>query len=109
MPITKQAIKQMKQSRVKCARNRHYISRMKSMIKLILDYVKKGDTDKAGKIMPKVISAIDTAAKKNLIHKNNAAHKKSRVQKALSAGAEVKDVKVKDVKVKAEKESKKAE
>jgi small subunit ribosomal protein S20 len=101
MPITKSAIKQMKQNRVKYARNRNYSSRMKSMVKLILDYVQKGELDKANKILPKVVSAIDVAAKKNLIHQNNAARKKSRIQKALSA-----NVKVKDVKAKAEKQTK---
>ena len=84
MPITKQAIKRMKQSRTRYARNRHYSSHMKSMIKLILDYAKKGDLDKANKILPKVVSSIDTAAKKNIIHKHNAAHKKSKIQKALN-------------------------
>lgn len=84
MPITKQAIKRMKQSRTRYARNRHYSSHMKSMIKLILDYAKKGELDKANKILPKVVSSIDTAAKKNIIHKHNAAHKKSRIQKALN-------------------------
>ncbi|MBU1683768.1 30S ribosomal protein S20, partial [Patescibacteria group bacterium] len=84
MPILKQAIKRMKQDRVRYARNRHYSSDMKSMIKLISGYIKKGETDKATKILPKVVKAIDTAAKKNLIHKNNAAHKKSHVQKALN-------------------------
>jgi small subunit ribosomal protein S20 len=100
MPIIKQAIKRMKQSRVRYARNRHYLSHMKSMIKLILDYAKKGELDKANKILPKVVSAIDTAAKKNIIHKNNAAHKKSRIQKALN---------VKDVKPKVEKKEVKEE
>jgi small subunit ribosomal protein S20 len=89
MPITKQAIKRMKQSRANYARNRHYSSHMKSMIKLILDYAKKGDLDKANKILPKVVSAIDVAAKKNLIHKHNASRKKSFVQRALN----IKDVK----------------
>lgn len=88
MPIIKQAIKRMKQDRIKQVRNRHYSSHMKSMIKLILGYIKKGETEKANKILPKVISAIDTAAKKNLIHKNNAARKKSQVQKAISAKVE---------------------
>ena len=75
----------MKQSRVKHARNRHYSSNMKSMIKLILGYIKKGESDKAVQVLPKVVKSIDIAAKKNLIHKNNAAHKKSRVQKALNS------------------------
>ena len=84
MPVIKSAIKRMKQNKVRYERNRHYSSHMKSMMKLILDYVKKGEAEKANKILPKVISAIDTAAKKNLIHKNNAAHKKSRIHRSLS-------------------------
>ena len=84
MPVTKQAIKRMKQDVKRTARNRHYSSHMKSMIKLILGYAKKKETEKAVKILPKVVKAIDTAAKKNIIHKNNAARKKSRVQKAVN-------------------------
>lgn len=76
----------MKQNSKRRANNRHYGSHMKSMIKLILTHVEKGEMDKAKKILPDVISAIDTAAKKKLIHENNAAHKKSRVQKAVTAG-----------------------
>ena len=99
----------MKQNSVRYARNRHYSSHMKSMIKLILDYAKKGELDKANKILPKVVSAIDVAAKKNLIHKHNASRKKSLVQRALN----VKDIKpkaekkeVKETKKKAEKKTK---
>ena len=84
MPIIKQAIKRVKQTKVRTARNRHYNSHMKSMIKLILEYVQKKEFDKANKILSKVVGAIDTCAKKNIIHKNNAARKKSRIQRALS-------------------------
>lgn len=91
MPVIKSAIKRMKQNKVRYERNRHYSSHMKSMIKLMLDYVKKGEIEKANKIMPKVISSIDTAAKKRLIHKNNAAHKKSRIAKAISNIGEKKE------------------
>lgn len=83
MPIIKQAIKRVKQAKVRTARNKHYTSRMKSMVKLILGYIQKGEAEQAKKIQPKVMSAIDTCTKKNLIHKNNAARKKSRIQKAL--------------------------
>jgi len=55
------------------------------MIKLVMTYVEKGELDKAKQILPKVVSSIDTAAKKNLIHSHNAAHKKSRIEKALTA------------------------
>ncbi len=85
MPITKQVIKRVKQAQKKADRNRHYRSHMKSMIKLIFQYVAKKESDKATKILPKVIHSIDTCAKKKIIHRNNAAHKKSRLQRALNA------------------------
>ncbi len=100
MPITKQAIKRVKQDKVRTARNKHYNNNMKSMIKLLLGYVQKKDYDKASKLLPKVVKSIDTAAKKNLIHKHNAARKKSKVQRAVNKG---------DGKVAAKKTEKKAE
>ena len=86
MPLIKSAIKRMKQNQAARDRNRHYRSHMKSMIKLVIGYIEKGEMDKANKILPDVIKAIDTAAKKKIVHKNNAARKKSRVQKAINAG-----------------------
>ncbi|MDH5596815.1 MAG: 30S ribosomal protein S20 [Candidatus Peregrinibacteria bacterium] len=94
MPIIKSAIKRMKQNRVRRSNNKHYGSHMKSMIKLLLGYVEKGEMEKAKKILPEVVASIDTAAKKKIIHENNAAHKKSRVQRALNAGPAVKAEKV---------------
>ena len=84
MPVTKQVIKRVKQANVRYARNRHYSSRMKSMIKLIVKYIKGGELKKANELHSDVVKSIDTAQKKKLIHKNNAAHKKSSVQKALN-------------------------
>ena len=84
MPITKQVIKRVKQAKKRTEKNQHYRSHMKSMIKLVLDYVQKKEAGKAAKILPKVVSAIDTCAKKNIIHENNAARKKARIQKAVS-------------------------
>lgn len=90
MPIIKSAIKRMKQSETRRLNNRHYRSHMKSMIKLMLGYVESGDMDKAKKLLPEVVSSIDMAAKKKIIHENNAAHKKSRVQRVLNAGPQKK-------------------
>lgn len=84
MPITKQAIKRMKQTKVRTARNRHYGNDMKSLVKLMMGYVEKKEVDKAVKILPKVVKAIDTAAKKNILHENTAARKKSRLQRSLN-------------------------
>lgn len=109
MPIIKSAIKRMKQNQVGRDRNRHFRSHMKSMIKLLFTHVEKGEMDKAKKVLPEVISAIDTAAKKRIVHENNAAHKKSRVQKAVTAGPPKKEEKpVKKAKV-AKKDEEKVE
>jgi len=86
MPITKQAIKRMKQSEVAKNRNKHYGSRMKSMVKYILNCVQEGELDKAKTALSEAIKAIDMAAKKKIIHKNNAARKKSRIQKVVNTG-----------------------
>jgi len=93
MPIIKSAIKRMKQNQVNRDRNRHYRSNMKSMIKLLLTYVQKGEMDKAKKILPEVVRSIDTAAKKKIVHENNAARKKSKVQRAINAGPPKKEEK----------------
>ena len=94
----------MKQNSKRRMNNRHYGSHMKSMIKLLLGYVEKDEMDKAKKLLPDVISAIDTAAKKKILHVKNAAHKKSRVQRAINVGPPKKEEKAtKKVKEKVEK------
>lgn len=87
MPITKQVIKRVKQAKVRSERNRHYNSHMKSMIKLVLGLAQSNDADKATKMFPKAVSAIDTCAKKNIIHKNTAARKKARLARAIAPKA----------------------
>ena len=101
MPITKQVIKRVKQAKVRTQRNRHYNSHMKSMMKLVLGLVKT-DADKATKMFPKAVSAIDTCAKKNIIHKNNAARKKARLARAISTPKAAKAEKAPQAEVKEE-------
>ena len=83
-PVIRKAKKQAKQAKVHEARNRIFRNEMKSLIKLFKGYIQTKHAEKAAKIFPKVVSSIDTAFKKNLIHRNNAANKKSGLQKALS-------------------------
>jgi small subunit ribosomal protein S20 len=86
MPIIKAAIKDLRQSQKHRVVNRGMKSRLKDELKEItkLALAKKFDEFKAA--LPKVTSMIDKAAKNNLIHRNNAAHKKSSLAKML-AGA----------------------
>jgi small subunit ribosomal protein S20 len=83
-PVVRKSVKQAKQSKVREARNRITRNGMRSLIKLFQGYVQKKHADKAAKLLPQVMSAIDTSCKKGLIHKNNAANKKSGLQKMLS-------------------------
>lgn len=50
---------------------------MKTMIRKVMDLVKEGKKDEAVKALSEAYKAIDMAAKKNIIHRKNAARKKS--------------------------------
>ena len=83
MPNTKSAGKAMRQS----LRRREFNLKIKDSVKQSVKEVRKliaaGDKTAAAEKMKAAMSALDKAAKKNVIHKNNAARKKSRLAKAL--------------------------
>lgn len=98
MPIIKSAKKRVLQAKKAYERNKQYGSKMRTMVKKVL---KETDATKAEKLLPETFSAIDVALKKNLLHKNNAAHKKARVAKVVAGlkdGTGVKEVEEKKVK-----------
>jgi len=109
--VVRLAVKQARQSLVRAARNQITRNEMKSLIKQFMVMVQSGNAEKAAKLFPKVVSAIDKGFKKNLIHRNNAARKKSLVQRALTKvqkeGGAPKVEKVKVEKPKAVKAAKK--
>ena len=74
----------MKQNNKARARRFPIRNEMKTLFKNGLKLIKDGNAEEAAKFMPKVYSIIDTACKKDIIHKNNAARKKSRLAKALN-------------------------
>lgn len=78
MPITKSAKKAMRQAEARKERRKPFKSRLKTEVKNILVLAKK-DPDKAKKALPLAYKVIDIASKKNIIHKNNANRKKSRL------------------------------
>ncbi len=83
MPIIKSAKKRVKQAEARQSRNRGYKTRMLTLIKNIINFVKGGEVEKAKAIFNDAQNAIDTAAKKNIIHKNNANRKKSLIARAI--------------------------
>lgn len=74
----------MKQNVKRRARNFPVRSELKTIFKKVLVLIKDGKADEAQKLMPTAYSIIDVACKKQILHPNNAARKKSRLARALN-------------------------
>ncbi len=87
MPTTKSAKKALKVSEKKRSRNRHFLALFKASTKAFqaLMSSEKKDTEALTLALAQVYSTVDTLEKKNIIHKNNAARKKSSFAKALKS------------------------
>ena len=84
MPHTKSAKKRLRQNEKRRLANKAKKSVMKTYIKKVLNAVKENNLEDAKKFLPIAMKKIDKAAKTNVIHKNNAARKKSRISKAVA-------------------------
>lgn len=84
MPILDSSIKAARQNKVRNARRLPFKTSMKTHIRRIRDLVKEGKIDEAIKALPAANKAIDTAAKKKIIHKKNAANKKSLLSRLVN-------------------------
>ncbi len=87
MPQIKSSIKSMKKDAQRRAQNTALKSQIRTATKRTLQAVEAGDADAAKAAYSKATSIIDKAASKGVIHKNNAARKKSRLQAKLDAPA----------------------
>ncbi len=77
MPNIKSASKRVLLSRAANAKNRSEKSEMKTSIKKFEAAVAEGNREAAESAYKVAVKTVDHAATKGLIHKNNAAHKKS--------------------------------
>jgi len=84
MPLIKSAIKRVRQTKKRQTFNNLVKTKYKALVKNFLKLLSSAQTDEAAKLMPSVQKALDTAAKKNILHKNAVGHKKSSLQKALT-------------------------
>lgn len=66
-------------------RNQAVRSKVRSYVKKVLAAVDAKDEAKVKELAPVALSAIDKAASKGVLHPNNAARKKSRLQKHIAA------------------------
>ena len=83
MPIIQSAIKRARQNEVRRARLQPFRTHLKTISRKFTDFLKENKKDEAVKLLPLVYKAIDTAAKKNIIHKNTAARHKSKYSRML--------------------------
>ncbi len=85
MPNIKSAAKRDQLAKAKNAVNKAKKSQLKTVIKRFDATVVEGDKAAAQEAYVKAVKAVDQAASDNIIHKNNAARKKSRLTKTLNA------------------------
>lgn len=80
----KSSIKRARQTIVRTERNRAEKSRMKTLRKKVLIAIASGDKAVAATASAAFSSAVDKAAKNNVIHANKAANLKSKTAKAFA-------------------------
>jgi len=85
MPNTSSAKKALRQNITARSRNRHFSALYKETLKELEGAIKAVDAKKANELLPATYSRIDTLVKKNIIHTNNAARKKSALAKKVKA------------------------
>ena len=78
MPNIKSAKKRVKVTEAKTLQNKMFKNRMRTTIKKFNAAVDSGNKEEANAAYTAVIKILDQAAARGTIHKNNAAHKKSR-------------------------------
>lgn len=85
MPIIKSAVKAARQNIKRQERLRPVKTRMKTLMKQVVDLAKAGKKEEGIKLLPQVFKAIDMAAKKHIIHPKNASRKKSLVARLVAS------------------------
>jgi len=84
MPVIKSAKKALRQNTRRRVRNLRKKRALKSLFKNIDFLVSQKKIEEAKKLVPQAFKLLDKAAKTNLIKKNTASRKKSRIVKMLN-------------------------
>lgn len=82
MPQHKSAKKRLRQDKKKRTRNRAQKRKVRTLIQRLKD---TEDPDAAAELLPDVKRGLDRLVSKNLIHKNKAANKKSKLEKYVNS------------------------
>lgn len=84
MANTKSALKRVRSSEKRRLRNRRVRTQARTYIKRARAQIEAGQLEEAKKSVAAAIRALDKAAEKGIIHKNNAARRKSRLMRKLN-------------------------
>ncbi len=84
MANTASAIKRIKQNHKRRLRNRLFTGRARTYVKQARTTIASSTPEDARTATLTAISALDKAAEKGIIHKNNAARRKSRLMRRLA-------------------------
>jgi small subunit ribosomal protein S20 len=85
MPHSNSARKRARQNVIRRTRNRSQRSALRTQIKKTLAAIESGDAKAATEELTRTTRHLDRAAQKGLIHKNQAARRKSRLHARLAA------------------------
>ena len=87
MPNTRSAAKAMRVQERRRLRNRSVRSATRTFVRKAEAEIAAGESNPTAEAIRQAISALDRAAKKGVIHANNAARRKSRLMKKLNKQA----------------------
>ena len=85
MANTKSALKRVRQNAVRRERNRHFRGGARTFIKNARLAIQEGNLEEARSATMLAVSALDKAAAKGVLHKNNAARRKAAIMQNLAA------------------------
>jgi len=80
----KSAIKRIRQNEKRRLHNRHYRNRTRTLIKKAREAIESGDLNEARQATRKAVRDLDKLASRGVVHKRNAARRKSRLMKQLA-------------------------
>lgn len=84
MPNIKSQEKRMRQAAKRRLRNRSRKSEIKTYIRKFEAALQRGDREESEFYLRKAVKALDKAAGDGIIHKNNAANRKSRIMRKFN-------------------------
>ncbi len=84
MANLKSSIKRIRSSRRRAEHNQITRSTARTYVKKARRLIEEGNLEEAETVVVQAVSALDRAAEKGVIHRNNAARRKSRLMKMLN-------------------------